>query len=156
MTKLVWQDDLNTGIAEIDGQHRQIVALINQLDDARRSGNRRAIGEVIEGMVDYTMSHFSFEEALMEDAGYEFVRGHRKVHELFIRRVDEYRQKFVAGENVVDGLHGVLSRWLISHIRNDDAGYVRSVRATMQHLFAAEQPSDGWLARSLARFFRVT
>jgi hemerythrin len=153
MTKLVWQDNLNTGIAEIDGQHRQIVALINQLDDARRTRNRAAIGEVIEGMVDYTISHFAFEEALMEDAGYEFVRGHRKVHELFIRRVDEYRQKFKAGEDVVDGLHGVLSRWLLSHIRNDDAGYVRAVRGSMQQLTEDRQP-DGWLARSLGRFFR--
>lgn len=34
MAKITWTPDLDTGIEPIDQQHRQLVELINQLDDA--------------------------------------------------------------------------------------------------------------------------
>ncbi|MBI5328990.1 MAG: bacteriohemerythrin [Betaproteobacteria bacterium] len=153
MAHLIWNNTLNTGIDVIDGQHRRIVEFINQLDDARLTGNRAAMGEVIDGMVDYTLSHFVFEECLMEDAGYEFLRAHKKVHEIFIRRVAEMQTQFRAGQDVSLELHNLLSRWLFNHIRNDDAVYVGAVKAKMTDL-VQEKGQDGWLTRSLARFFR--
>ena len=98
MAHLVWQDDLNTGIQVIDNQHKRIVEMINLLHDAQQGKEHAAIAEVIEELVDYTLSHFAFEETLMEDAGYQFSRAHKKIHELFIRRVSEYRVRFQAGE----------------------------------------------------------
>lgn len=151
MARLEWSNDLNTGIDVIDGQHRRIVDYINQIDDARKGHNRAAVSEIIDATVDYTLSHFGFEETLMEDAGYEFVRPHKKVHELFTRRVGELQARHKAGENVIDDLHGLLSRWLFSHIKNDDAGYVKAVKATMKTL-TEEKQEGGWLARSLGRF----
>ena len=56
MARLEWTDDLDTGIDVIDGQHRRIVEFINNLQEARLAGNQAVIGEVIEGMVDYTLS----------------------------------------------------------------------------------------------------
>ena len=49
-------------------------------------------------------------------------------------------------------LHGLLSRWLVNHIRNDDHDYVESVKRSMNRL-AAETHEGGWLSRSLGRFF---
>ena len=37
MTELVWQEALDTGIDVIDGQHRRIVDMINQLECARHA-----------------------------------------------------------------------------------------------------------------------
>lgn len=153
MSQLVWSNDLNTGIDVIDSQHRRIVDFINQLGDARQAGDRAAIGEVIEGMIDYTLSHFAFEESLMEDAGYEFLRGHKKVHELFVKRVAAMQTQFRAGDDVTEELHALLRRWLFSHIRSDDAAYVGAVRGNMKAL-VQDQGKEGWLARSLGKFFR--
>lgn len=152
MDRLLWRDSLNTGIDVIDGQHRRIVDYINQLRDAVVRGERAPVGEVIESTIDYTLSHFGFEEALMEDAGYEFVRPHKKVHELFIKRVGELHQRFKAGEDVAEELHSLLARWLFSHIGNDDAGYVNAVKANMQVL-VDEEREGGWLVRAVGRFF---
>ena len=153
MSHLIWDKTLNTGIDVIDGQHRRIVEFINQLGDAKQTGDRAAIGEIIEGMVDYTLSHFAFEESLMEDAGYEFLRAHKRVHELFVKRVAEMQAQFRAGNDISNELHGLLSRWLFSHIRNDDAAYAGAVRANMKTL-VRDQSKEGWLSRSLGRFFR--
>jgi hemerythrin len=80
-------------------------------------------------MVDYTISHFAFEEGVMESAGYMFAGPHKRVHELFTRKVAELQKRFNAGENVTDELHGLLSRWLFNHIRSEDHGYVDAVKA---------------------------
>jgi len=153
MAYLTWTSNLDTGIEVIDGQHKRIVEYINQLDDARRSQNRKVIGKVIDDTVDYTLSHFGFEETLIEDAGYEFVRPHKRVHELFIKRVSEYKQRFDAGENVADELHSLLSRWLFSHILNDDAAYVSAVKSSLLTL-TNEKQAGGWLSRSFKKFFK--
>ncbi len=156
MAYLEWTEDLNTGIDVIDAQHRRIVDYINQLHDARQTGDVVLVGEVIESMVDYTLSHFGFEETLMEDAGYEFVRPHKKVHELFVRRVDQLHQRFKAGEDISGELHAMLSRWLFSHIRHDDASYVSAVQGGLRRLVpekGGRQEGGGWLGRTLGRFF---
>lgn len=151
MAHLVWQDDLNTGIQVIDDQHRRIVDMINQLHDARELG-RDAVGNVLSELVDYTLSHFAFEEALLEEAGYEFSRPHKRVHEIFIARVSDYNLRFKAGEDIAQELIGLLSRWLFNHIRSDDAGYVQAVKDNMNALVGNKQAS-GWFARSLKKFF---
>ncbi len=152
MALLVWQDDLNIGIDVIDQQHRRIIEMLNHLYVAQTSLQRAAVGEVIDEVVDYTMSHFAFEEELMEEAGYPFCAAHKRVHEVFIKRVSEYRMRFQAGEDISDELRTMLSRWLFNHIRGDDQAYAEQVK---QHLnqFAREHQSGGWLGRTLKRFF---
>jgi hemerythrin len=152
MTALLWQEDLNTGIAVIDNQHRRIVAIVNALDDAQQRQDRRAVGEVLEELVDYTLSHFTFEEALMEDAGYEFGRPHKRLHDIFVARIRQYQTRFQAGEEVAEELKGMLSRWLFQHIRNDDRAYVDAVKRNMLRL-TADTGEGGWLALALKRFF---
>ncbi|MFJ3050985.1 bacteriohemerythrin [Pseudomonas nitroreducens] len=152
MAYLVWQADLDTGIGVIDAQHKRIVEMINQLHEAQAHHDRAMLGSVIEELVDYTISHFAFEETLLEDSGYQFTRAHKKVHELFIKRVSDYRQRFDAGEDVAEELKGLLGRWLFNHIRNDDANYVESVMASM-HELTRDQSHGGWLSRSMKRFF---
>jgi hemerythrin len=126
--------ELDTGIDEIDVQHRRIVDYINRLYALRDSPDRDGLGEVIAEMVDYTISHFAFEEGVMENAGYMFAGPHKRVHELFTRKVAEMQSRFDAGENVTQELHGMLSRWLFNHIRNEDHGYVDSVHAYQRML----------------------
>ena len=149
---LVWQDDLDTGIDVIDGQHRRIVEMINQLHAAQTGGSQLVVAEVIDELVDYTLSHFAFEEELMEEAGYPFCAAHKRVHEVFTKRVSEYRMRFQAGEDVVDELKSMLSRWLFNHIRNDDKAYSEQVR---QHLdrFIRQHQQGNWLTRTVQRLF---
>ena len=132
MAHLTWSSDLDTGISVIDNQHRRIVDYINQLNHAIESNERDEIGEVLEELVDYTMSHFTFEEELMEKAGYPFTNAHKKVHKLFVKRVADFQQRFQLGEDVGRQLHTVLKTWLLNHIRHDDADYAEPVKQVMR------------------------
>jgi hemerythrin len=153
LNTLVWTRNLNTGIDVVDNQHRRIVAMINLLRSAKRRGGVGIIGNVIDDLVDYTMSHFAFEEALMEDAGYPMARAHKRVHDLLVRHVSECHRRFKDGEDVTSELDGLLSRWLFDHILHHDAAYAGPVKARMQEM-VRDRREGGWLSRSLKQFFR--
>ena len=129
MGKILWNEQFCIGIDVIDQQHSRIVEYINQLDDMRSNGSsREEIGWLIHNMVDYTLSHFTFEESLQEEAHYMFIDAHKKIHNLFARRVAEYQARFEQGEDVSKALNSLLVTWLFNHIKRDDADYAEYVR----------------------------
>lgn len=148
MAHIMWSDDLNTGIPVIDKQHRRIVEYINDLDDVVKTHDRTQLGIVLQELVDYTLSHFAFEESLMEDASYAFINGHKRVHELFAKRVSSYQQRFNMGDDVSAELLSVLKLWLINHIKSDDNDYAPAVK---KHININN--NDGLIGRSLKKLF---
>ncbi|MEJ1298161.1 MAG: bacteriohemerythrin [Candidatus Sedimenticola sp. (ex Thyasira tokunagai)] len=149
MSLLKWSPDLDTGIPVIDKQHQRIVEYINQLNHAQQSSSREEVGEVLDQLVDYTLSHFTFEEELMDESGYRFVNAHKKVHKLFVRRVSDYVERFKTGEDITDELLTSLKTWLVNHIKNDDSDYTEIVKESM----GDEKKSGGWLSRSMKKIF---
>ena len=144
-----WTDDLNTGIDVIDKQHMRIVDYINDLENAHQKQDKEAVRQVLDDLVDYTLSHFAFEESLQEEAGYKYCKPHKKVHELFVRRVNEYMERFKLGDDVSAEIHKLLSSWLINHIKRDDADYVAAVKANMIGIISEKEKKkdDGWFKR---------
>ena len=151
MAHIQWTDDLNTGIQVIDSQHHRIVQYINNLDDVSQSHDRNEVEQVLAELVDYTLSHFTFEESLMQDAGYPFINGHKRVHDLFVKRVGDFQLRFKTGEDVTNELLTTLKAWLVNHIKSDDNDYVDLVKMNIANSDAGHD--TGWLARSVKRFF---
>lgn len=149
-----WTADLDTGIPIIDQQHRRIVDFINHLEVAKNEGDKEAVKQIVYDCVDYTLSHFTFEESLQEEAGYAYCKPHKKVHELFARKVSEYQERMNLGDDVAEELHATLARWLVNHIKRDDADYVESVRASMApdaSDLAEEKKKTSWFRRLFGR-----
>src|SRR5574343_1790690 len=128
---IIWDSKLDTGVDVIDHQHRRIVDYINDLEIAKAMGDKAKVTDVIEQLIDYTQSHFGFEEEMMAEAGYKFIKPHKKVHELFIKRVSEFTLRSAKGEDIVDELHTMLSKWLINHIANEDRDYAKQVQSML-------------------------
>jgi hemerythrin len=123
-----WTDDLNTGIPEIDLQNRRLGEYINTLDHAKLTANREQVAQVLEQLLDYAVSHFLFEEQLMESAGYEFRKSHERIHEIFAKRLAEFRGRFAKGEEVTDELLAMLKNWVEIHIKQEDRSYASPVQ----------------------------
>ena len=115
-----WNQTYNIGIDVIDNQHRQILDYINALEQVKNTGQRDKIKEVLEDLIDYTQSHFSFEENLLEQVSYQYLPSHRGIHDLFVKRLNDYRLKFEKGESIEKDLYRLLSKWLINHIQVAD------------------------------------
>ncbi|MFX1823360.1 bacteriohemerythrin [Acinetobacter sp. AS5] len=144
-----WNESYNIGIDVIDKQHRQILDYINALEEIRGAGQRDRIKEVLNDLIDYTQSHFSFEENLLEQVSYQYLPSHRGIHELFVKRLNDYRLKFEKGESIENDLYRLLSKWLINHIQHDDQDYVDAVRDNMLSYLRAQESKKGkgWFAR---------
>lgn len=149
---ITWTSDLNTGIDVIDDQHKSIVDYINELERAIERRDRAAIGHVLDELVDYTLSHFAFEESLQEEAGYKFSKPHKAVHDMLAKRVATYQQRHNDGEDIAGPLHAMLCTWLVHHIKRDDMAYVGEVKASMLKL-VGDKKEGGWISRSLRKFF---
>ena len=151
MPHIDWTPELEIGIDVIDGQHHRIVDYINELGEVADDRDRQTVGRVIGDLIDYTFSHFAFEEALMEEAGYDSLAIHQNTHEAFRRRIDDFKQRFDGGEDVAQPLATLLKTWLIEHIMSDDVSYAGLVREKMPVI----RSSDGgsWLGKALRRFF---
>ncbi|MCL2309814.1 MAG: bacteriohemerythrin [Proteobacteria bacterium] len=121
MAHVEWTNALSVGIEAIDNQHKRIIEYANKLQD--NLGDRHAMAEVLEDTIEYTESHFGFEETLLEEAEYPYLKVHRRIHDLFIRRIEEYKKRFLNGEDIGKELHDSLVHWLIKHIKSEDANY---------------------------------
>jgi hemerythrin len=158
---ITWDSRLDTGIDVIDAQHKRIVDYINDLEIAKIKGDKVLTMEVIEQLIDYTQSHFGFEESMLEEAGYKFLKPHKKVHELFIKRVTEFTMRAAKGEDIADELHSMLAKWLLNHIANEDRDYSDTVKNMVgteaaHHENNAAMPAarSGFISGLLGRFFR--
>ena len=144
-----WNQTYNIGIDVIDNQHRQILDYINALEQVKNTGQRDKIKEVLEDLIDYTQSHFSFEENLLEQVSYQYLPSHRGIHDLFVKRLNDYRLKFEKGESIEKDLYRLLSKWLINHIQHDDQDYVDAVRDNMLSYLRkqGEKKGKSWFSR---------
>lgn len=155
-----WQPSFNTNIREVDNQHKQLLDYLNELGEAINYQDNLQVEVIIDGLKDYTLSHFAFEEALMEEAGYSYVGPHKHVHQTLIKKVLEFEDRLGVGEEIIDELYAFLRRWLINHIQRDDAAYVKSVQEhfnkpaeKMSKVNEEQSAKTSWMSRLARKIF---
>jgi hemerythrin len=162
MTYMTWTPELSVGIDVIDKQHMRIVHYINELHDAMHMPpgelTRARILAVLTHAIEYTESHFGFEEAMLEDVSYTFLKAHKKVHELFIRKINDYKRRIHEGEDIAIELRDTLMRWLVNHIKSEDRDYSKWIARTATQAPQVAQArariqEESWLGARLRRFF---
>ena len=141
--KMKWIPEYNTGIDVIDDQHKRILDYINEIDDVSVKTDRARIRQILDNIIDYTQSHFTFEESLQEEAGYKYRVPHKRVHDLFIKKIENYRDRFEEGHSIESELNDVQEKWLINHIQHDDADYVGAVKENMMGIIRENEKKKG-------------
>ncbi|MBV2132937.1 bacteriohemerythrin [Pseudomonas sp. MAP12] len=143
-----WTADFETGIDIIDDQHKRIFDYLKEIDQAIAIKSIRQIEYVIKSLIDYAISHNTFEESLMEKAGYPMLEAHHQVHERFKERAHSYLDRFSGGEDPIKlarEVRGDMGLWLTNHIKRDDKHYVNYVKRNIEGSF---------VTRMLGMFFR--
>lgn len=151
MTYIEWNDDFSTGIDVIDRQHKRIIHYINQLTDAQALNEPQLVSEVLINLIDYTFSHFAFEESLMEEAGYIATGIHKQTHEKFREKILEFQKRHNDGADISRDLEKLLNVWLINHISDDDNSYAPVVKENIKCINSTEK--QGWIKHMTNRFF---
>lgn len=143
MALITWQDSFSVGVELIDSDHKLLVSLINQLNDAAQGGQGRdVVGSVLNVLVEYTESHFTREEMLMAKGGYPDLDAHKGEHRALTERVREMVGRYrtdTTGAAEAEVL-AFLKDWLTNHILGVDMHYrpyVAGVTLTQEELLAS-------------------
>jgi hemerythrin-like metal-binding protein len=131
---IAWSQDLATGNAEIDSQHKQIFRLTSNLAEASKNGHDpKSLKETLDFLLNYTIKHFADEEALMSRHNYPGYRDHKKLHDDFHTSVSqlcaEHDTKGTSKE-LCDRVTFTIVHWVIQHIKQQDfkiADFIREM-----------------------------
>ena len=125
---LVWNDELVTGVTEIDEQHRILVNSINEVNTrlSNTTVNAEILEKITQDLLCYALYHFETEEGLMKEYNYAETHGedsavHQRQHREFSATVVAVREgikaeKLISREDLLSFLNG----WLVNHILNTD------------------------------------
>jgi len=138
MTELIevfpWNDNFETGISQIDTQHKVLVNLINQLaSHLANQADIQTLDDIFTELVDYANYHFKYEESiwaqyLSEDV---YFIEHKKTHAKFTLSTQKLKnlQSSKLAHEVVEDVLSFLTHWLADHILDSDMRMSKIVQA---------------------------
>jgi len=131
-TLLEWNDKMILGIASIDGQHKQLVEMLNELYAAFKAGTAKShVGPVLDRLIKYTSTHFKHEEEAFDQTGYPESKSHKMEHANLVKKALEVQAKFSSDHDSVltQDVMVFLRNWLVDHILGTDKRYVPHLKA---------------------------
>ena len=126
MALFEWNEQIQTHIAKIDDQHKELIGYINELHDSMRAGKSKdVIEKILNGLFEYTKYHFTFEEEIMEKYEYEHLEEQRKAHKIYVQKIGELMEKYKKSSiGIGVDVLTFLMDWIKNHILSDDMQYV--------------------------------
>lgn len=117
MSKLVWSDDLETQIGQIDTHNQSLFFVLNELFASDYPCEMRSkMCHKIEDTIVYLTRNFLREEALMADAGYPDLDDHKSEHRVFLDELLRLQRTLECGRYDTAKMFDLLSSWALAHI----------------------------------------
>lgn len=127
MDVIVWNENFETGLDEVDQQHRHLVEITNRFGRILFDKNAlcKEMEEIFAELVSYTQYHFSEEENLMETVGIDVrhVDYHKNEHASFLQSVLHLYGESKLGRDTGKPLFEFLMNWLVYHILGSDRSF---------------------------------
>lgn len=124
MALIEWRSEFNTGVVEVDHEHRELIELINQLHgqiqaDASKDRIAEFLGEVFAKI----SAHFALEETVMRKHRYDEYEAHKAEHEALLDQIRDIMDDYEAGAEAGadEALAGTVRDWFINHFKTKDA-----------------------------------
>jgi hemerythrin len=125
-----WKPSYSVQIPGIDAQHQRLFALGAELHAAMAQGKgKAALEKGLAGLVDYTKTHFAYEEQFMRKYDYPESNAHKLEHDKLTAKVVGFQQRFLRDEMCLTiDLMLFLKNWLEQHINGSDQKYAAHIR----------------------------
>ncbi len=125
MALIQWDDSFSVKVNEIDLQHKKLISMINELNDAMKDGKGKdVLGKTVSGLINYTSTHFNTEEKYFDQFGYPETINHKNEHSAFVQKVSQFKDGFQKGKlGLSIEVMNFLSDWLKNHIKGSDMKY---------------------------------
>lgn len=134
MKSFQWDKSFETGIPEVDEQHKYLVSLVNKYSalTAEQRYSAEESAQVLNELTEYTLYHFHEEERMMVNSGIakEHLDEHFATHHKFVQDLKEFTGSFDSySEEHSNQLLDFLVNWLVYHILGSDQNMARQVAA---------------------------
>ena len=130
MSKLQWRTEFETGVPEIDHEHRELIDWINRTlaassaPDVARDGVVVLLGEIYAKI----SAHFALEERVMKDRNYDQFAQHKRDHERLLDDIRDIMDEYESGAALdPDRFANRMTDWFGEHFRTQDARLHRSL-----------------------------
>ena len=153
MESFRWDKHFETGLAEVDKQHRHLFDMINRFGDllSQLAGVSFAdIETVFHELAEYAQYHFKEEESMMWQAGLDtrFVAHHIQLHTNFLQELTRMREGVTPQKpDAAEPLLKFLTYWLAFHILGIDQSMARQVSA----IKSGKQPAEAYSAEEVMK-----
>lgn len=124
MPLIEWRKEFETGIADVDHEHKELVGLINDLHAQTLGGAEPArvsafLGEVFARIA----AHFALEESIMRKHAYDEYQAHKAEHEKLLDDIRDIMDAAEAKDSSAYGekLSGAVRDWFVDHFKSKDA-----------------------------------
>ncbi len=131
-----WNDRFNTGILDIDEQHRRLVDLVNTLvSHMAFEESSIAISTILDELKRYAEFHFRSEEAIWEEVfeNDSWAADHEQSHQRFVDDVfqmeAEAQSTLSSSQDMMKTISRFLTHWLAFHILEQDNRMAKAVHA---------------------------
>lgn len=113
-------ETMATGHDIIDDQHRKLIDMVNQLEEAVEQGRgREGVDRLLNFLGDYAAKHFSVEEKLMTSTRCPAAEKNREAHKAMFETYKKWRANYDQhgfDPSLIMELKNILSEWLVQHI----------------------------------------
>jgi hemerythrin len=125
-----WIPAFNFGIADIDEQNRELVALLNECEHTARHRAGGLDPAIVARLKAYVIGRFFREEVRLAAAGFEGLEGHRAQHQHFASRVAELETPARDATHIeLANSVAFLRDWFVHHVLTHDRQYLSCLRA---------------------------
>ncbi len=124
MALLEWRSDFETGVVEVDHEHRELVDLINRLHDQLGSdAPKETVADFLGEVFARISAHFALEESIMRKHSYDEYAEHKSDHEKLLDDIRDIMDDFEAGHYAAydDALAKAVQHWFVDHFKTKDA-----------------------------------
>ena len=99
--------------------------MVNDLSGAMRAGKGKDIlGNILNGLISYTASHFKTEETYFDKYGYPDKVNHKNEHAAFVKKATDLKAGFDKNEHLLTvEVLNFMSDWVKNHIKGTDKKY---------------------------------
>ncbi len=124
MPLIEWRNEFETGVSEVDHEHKELVDIINALHEQIGAGAPRETVSAFLGEVFAKISaHFALEETVMRKHDYDEYADHKADHEKLLDDLRDIMDDFESGndEDYKTALGGAVRDWFVNHFKTKDA-----------------------------------
>lgn len=126
-----WNENIVTGIKEMDAQHRSLFGIFEDLkfELTKEDSNDERMFHIFSGVIEYSKTHFQSEEKILKEIKYAFLPQHIEMHNNFTKEVSDLHKRFITKKAIISiPVLDFLNNWLTEHILVEDQKYASAYK----------------------------